>query len=91
MNWIRVEDELPLTFQNIYVLTDCEECPVLPALFNEEFVVPVIIQCEKHYETDQKFYFLKTAGKSEHREYVGRITHWMPLPEPPEFKKNELD
>lgn len=83
MKWISVEDRLPDPMQDVYVKTDCEDCPILNAIYYKGFHFTVIMQCEKHYETDQKFLFIRNIGENESQEYAERITHWMPLPKPP--------
>lgn len=85
MKWISVEDETkkPRMFEDCLIKTDCEKCPILRATFSGKmFCFPVIIQCDHHYETDQKFGILAKADENELVSYQQRITHWIPYTDP---------
>lgn len=85
--WISIKDRLPKDCEDVYVKTDCDDCPIVSGIFFEnKFIIPVLSQCDHHYESDQKFHFIKAAGVNEIESYLDRITHWMLLPEPSENK-----
>ncbi len=79
MEWIRIDKSTPENFQDVYIRTDCPDCPILAAMYCKgKFLVPTIIECDKHLEADQKFGFIKACNQEEHDGYTDRITHWMP-------------
>lgn len=84
--WISISDRLPNPMQDVLIKTDCQYCPVIPMMFyKDKFFSQVIVQCDHHYETDEKFAFLKVDPSFNTLEnFCDRITHWMPLPNPPE-------
>ena len=87
MKWISVNEQLPKEWQKVVIKTDCSHCPLLQGMFFKgNFVLPTIIQCDHHYETDERFAFIKEADANTIDYYRERITHWMPLPELPEEK-----
>lgn len=86
MNWISVKDKLPKNLEEVLVKTDCKDCPIVGALYLNKFIPYAIIQCDHHYETDQKFHWLKVSDAGETEMYVDRIIEWIPLPKPPKEK-----
>lgn len=66
MNWIKLEDKLPLHYQNILV---CDKRG------------DIYMACIWTYDAkinDIPFVFVTSDGTS-----IDDVTHWMPLPEPP--------
>ena len=48
-----------------------------------KFIANAIVQCDHHYETDEKFHFIKTDKTGSALEnYTTRITHWLLIREP---------
>lgn len=79
IEWISLKTQIPETFQDVYIKTDCENCPILHAIWSgSKFVVPVIIQCDRHYEPDERFHFIKFVKGAEDDGFCDRITHWIP-------------
>ncbi len=83
MEWISVkEGRIPKDFQDIYVKTDCKDCPILSAIYVKgEFILPVLIQCDKHYLEEPKFKFIGHADDLSILAYTSRITYWIPRSE----------
>lgn len=81
--WISVKERLPEDFQDVYIKTDCEDCPILKAMYCDKFILLVLIQCERHLEPDERdFKLIKRISQQEVDLYANRITHWMPAPHP---------
>ena len=79
-NWISVEDQLP-DFENGHVLVACEGGNVDKSFYTTNVDY---LKSSRH----SGGYSRKRCGKwSKHfalsHKYGYRITHWMPLPEPP--------
>lgn len=74
MEWISVNDRLPETNGN-YIVTACDEgCP-----YGEGIWYGTVVVCAEYYKGDWVWY----EGSQEY-SLEGIVTHWMPLPEPPE-------
>lgn len=83
-DFISVEEKLPNNFQKVLIKTDCNTCPLAFMIFvNGKFITDTIVQCDHHYETDEKFEGLIKINidRSILENYIARITHWMPYPE----------
>ena len=88
-DWISVNDELPGSGEEVYIKTDCEECPINHATFfkKDGFIVTVISLCKNHFEKefegyDQQPMICCPFEKEDEakRNYASRITHWRPKP-----------
>lgn len=75
--FVSVKDRLPDHMDTVFVKTDCDDCPIGRAmLFRGKWVPPAICQCDKHYETDEKFQLIGTLDWEQTQAYADRITHW---------------
>ena len=78
LRWIRVEDRLPER-NGEYIVTACDEGePYDEKIWNDTVVV-----CAEYYKCCWTW-------EENNTEYSldGIVTHWMPLPEPPEGEKS---
>ncbi len=76
--WINLEERHPNEWDEVLVKTDCPDCPILQAIFFEgEFRFQTIMQCDKHYETDEKFMCLKVSLEEELQLFRDRIIQWL--------------
>ena len=77
--WISVKDRLPEEDEN-YIVTACDEgCSAGEGIWYSTVVVVA-----EYYKGSWTWY----DGGSEY-SLEGIVTHWMPLPEPPEMEKTE--
>lgn len=74
-NWISVKDKLPDPFKNVILLVNGRESIVGFKTEYDSYYEPVLI------DFDTERLELNPIGP-------GRVTHWMPLPSPPEIKDN---
>lgn len=82
MKWNKISDFLPSEGSKVLIKTDCEDCPLNIAYFIlNKFVPNYVCQCDKHYETDQKFTFIKFSEMNELNDYRYRIIEWISIAE----------
>lgn len=99
--WISVKDRLPDAEQEVLILT---ENRVITTAMYEDGTVSTDDSCWDWYDADFDYdegndKYLICEGWWEYRHYNpddvynncvdDRVTHWMPLPEPPKGVKNE--
>lgn len=91
--WIDIKQKFPSEWEEkILVKTDCEDCPVNVAfIYKGKMHFTCIIQCDYHYETDEKFHFLKVSSPQQTQSFVDRVTHWISILEEPRRLQNETE
>jgi hypothetical protein len=79
MDWIDINTQKPKNFDDIYVKTDCPDCPINPAMwYKDRVVMPCLCQCDHHFSGLIDFVYLGLAGEKDYELFQKRITHWMP-------------
>lgn len=88
MEWISVKQP-PKNLQKVLIKTDCSDCPLSPAYFiNGKFIFTTVIQCDKHYETDEKFRFFSALSQSALDLYRDRIIEWIEIKDEHEMDRS---